>query len=86
MINIHPYHHNIPFVYAIVITTGHLQLMESIMLTVVAVLRNAMLSVTFAMVVLGYLFLFSGYFVIVEDMPIWIRWISYICPTSVSSI
>jgi ABC-type multidrug transport system ATPase subunit/ABC-type multidrug transport system permease subunit len=86
MINIHPYHHNIPFVYAIVITTGHLQLMESIMLTVVAVLRNAMLSVTFAMVVLGYLFLFSGYFVIEEDMPIWIRWISYICPTSVSSI
>ena len=71
------------FVYAVMITTGHLLLMESIMLTVVAVLKNAMLSVTFAMVVLGYLFLFSGFFILVEDMPAWISWISYITPTMV---
>ena len=72
------------FIYAILITMGHLLLMEAIMLSVVAVLKNAMLSVTFAMVVLGYLFLFSGFFIIVSDMPVWISWISYITPTRYS--
>lgn len=72
------------FVYGIFITFGHMMLMEAIMLSVVAVLKNAMLSVTFAMVVLGYLFLFSGFFIIIKDMPAWISWISYITPTMYS--
>jgi hypothetical protein len=72
------------FIYAVLITCGHLMLMEGIMLTVVAILKNAMLSVTFAMVVLGYLFLFSGFFIIVKDMPLSISWVSYITPTRVS--
>ena len=71
------------FIYAVLITLGHLLLMEAIMLTVVAVLKNAMLSVTFAMVVLGYLFLFSGFFIIIKDMPKAISWVSYITPTRV---
>lgn len=72
------------FIYAVLITCGHLLLMESIMLTVVSVLKNAMLSVTFAMVVLGYLFLFSGFFIVAKDMPKAISWVSYICPTRYS--
>jgi len=83
LINMNP--HVESFIYAILITMGHLLLMESIMLTVVAVLKNAMLSVTFAMVVMGFLFLFSGFFVRTTDMPIWIGWLSYITPTRVSS-
>lgn len=54
------------------------------MLSVVQALKNAMLSVTFAMVVLGSLFLFSGFFIKISDMPRWISWISYIIPTKYS--
>lgn len=72
------------FIYAVLLTCGHLLLMEAIMLTVVAVLKNAMLSVTFAMVVLGYLFLFSGFFIPVSDMPPAIDWVPYITPTKYS--
>ena len=82
MININP--NGESFFYAILITCGHLLLMESIMLSVVQVLQNAMLSVTFAMMVMGTLFLFSGFFVRVVDMPAWIRWIPYIIPTRYS--
>lgn len=82
LININPRGES--FIYAILLTCGHLLLMEAIMLTVVGVLKNAMLSVTFAMVVLGYLFLFSGFFIPVEDMPPAIFWVSYITPTKVS--
>ena len=71
------------FIYAVLLTCGHLLLMEAIMLTVVEVLKNAMLCVTFAMVVLGYLFLFSGFFISVKNMPDWISWVSYITPTKV---
>lgn len=74
------------FIYAILLSAGHFLLMEAIMLTVVAVLRNAMLSVTFSMVVLGYLFLFSGFFIPVRDMPVSIDWVPYITPTRVSSL
>lgn len=72
------------FIYAILISCGHFMLMEAIMLTVVAVLKNAMLSVTFAMVVLGYLFLFSGFFIPVRDMPASISWVPYVTPTRYS--
>eukprot|EP01033_Poteriospumella_lacustris_P003037 gene3037-2222_t len=72
------------FIYAILISCGHFMLMEAIMLTVVAVLKNAMLSVTFAMVVLGYLFLFSGFFIPVRDMPVSISWVPYVTPTRYS--
>jgi ABC-type multidrug transport system ATPase subunit len=82
LININP--HGESFIFAIFITTGHLMLMEAFMLTVVAVLKNAMLSVTFAMCVLGYLFLFAGFFIPVRNMPPSIFWISYVTPTHVS--
>ena len=54
------------------------------MLSAVEVLENAMLCVTFAMTILGYLFLFAGFFVRIEDMPRWISWISYLAPTKYS--
>ncbi len=83
MVNLNPRAES--FVYGIFISMGHLLLMEGFMLTVVAALKNAMLSVTFAMVILGYLFLFSGFFIAVDQMPAWIGWISYIAPTKVTS-
>jgi ABC-type multidrug transport system ATPase subunit/ABC-type multidrug transport system permease subunit len=82
LIDINP--HGEAFIYSILVTCGHLLLMESIMLTVVAVLKNAMLSVTFAMVVIGYQFLFSGFFVLTSSMPPWISWFTYLTPAMVS--
>ena len=72
------------FIYSVLITCGHLLLMEAFMLLVVEVLKNAMLCVTFAMIVMGWLFLFAGFFIKVNDMPAWIRWISFITPTKYS--
>lgn len=56
------------------------------MLAVVAALKNAMLSVTFAMVILGWLFLFSGFFIPVVNMPPSVQWIAYITPTKVRTL
>jgi ABC-type multidrug transport system permease subunit len=74
-----------PFFYAVLITHAHLMLMEGIMLTVVVILKDAMLCVSFAMIVLGFLVLFSGYFITRQDMPKWIGWLNWITPTTVSS-
>jgi ABC-type cobalamin/Fe3+-siderophores transport system ATPase subunit len=84
LIDINP--HGEAFIYSILLTCGHLLLMESIMLTVVAVLKNAMLSVTFAMVVIGYQFLFSGFFVLTSSMPPWISWFTYLTPAMVGCL
>ena len=82
MTNLHP--NGEAFLYGICITWGHLLLMEAIMNTVVQGLGNAMLCVTFAMLVEGALFLFAGFFIKIGDMPAWIRWITYIIPTKYS--
>ena len=82
MINLHP--NGEAFLYGICITWGHLLLMEAIMNTVVQGLGNAMLCVTFAMIVEGALLLFAGFFIKIGDMPAWIRWIPYIIPTKYS--
>jgi hypothetical protein len=58
MVNLNP--NGEPFIYSVLLSCGHMLMMEALMLIVVAVLKNAMLSVTFAMVLMGYLFLFSG--------------------------
>ena len=80
--NINP--DSMAFLYSLLISWGHLLLMEAFMLCIVEALKNAMLCVTCAIVVLGYLFLFAGFFVKVSDMPTWISWISYIAPTKYS--
>lgn len=72
------------FIYSVLLTWGHLMLMDAFVLTVVEALKDAMLCVTFAMIVMGWLFLFAGFFVKVSDMPHWVRWISYITPTKYS--
>ena len=82
LVNVNP--NGESFLYGILITCGHLLLMEGYMLSAVEVLKNAMLCVTFAMIILGYLFLFTGFFVSVVDMPVWIRWICYVTPTKYS--
>lgn len=79
--NINP--NGVVFIYAIIITALHMMLMETIMACVVEAVKDAMLSVTSSMIVLGTLFLFPGFFVQVNEMPIWIRWMSYIIPTKV---
>jgi hypothetical protein len=71
-------------VFGILLTFAHLVLMESIMFVVVEVVKDAMLSVTLALVVLGTLFLFAGFFVQVSEMPVWIRWMCYMIPTKYS--
>ena len=82
MTNINP--NGETFIYAILITCGHLLLMEGIMLCVVQGMHDPMLSVTFSMVMLGTLFLFPGFFIKTIDMPEWIRWITFIIPTRYS--
>ena len=72
------------FFYAIVVAFGHLLLMEAFMLTVVEVLKNALLCVTVAMLIMGWLFLFAGFFIKAPDVPGWIRWVCYLTPTKYS--
>jgi energy-coupling factor transporter ATP-binding protein EcfA2 len=71
------------FVYVICITFGNMLVMEAILLCVVGVLHNAMLSITFVLVIMGALFLFPGFLVSMADMPVWIRWLCYLMPTKV---
>lgn len=73
------------FIYGIVLSAGHLSVMEAIMYLVVEVVKDGMLSVTMAMVVLGLLFLFPGFFIQVKEMPVWVSWMSYIIPTKVKT-
>ena len=80
--NLHP--NGEAFLYAICVTWGHLLLMEAILNTIVQVIGNAMLCVTCAIFEMGFLFLFSGFFIKIGDMPAWIRWITYITPTKYS--
>ena len=80
--NINP--HTMPFIYSILITCGHMLMMEAAMFMIVAIFRNAMLSVTFSIIVVAVLLLFTGFFVRVVDIPVWVRWICYIIPTRVS--
>ena len=71
------------FFYVVFITFGHLLLMEAAMLIVVEALRDALLSLIFSMVICGNIYLWSGFYMQVQNMPIWIRWFSYIIPTKV---
>mmetsp|Transcript_9118 Transcript_9118/g.9175 ORF Transcript_9118/g.9175 Transcript_9118/m.9175 type:complete len:1301 (+) Transcript_9118:45-3947(+) len=72
------------FIYSILLTEGHILLMEALMLCVVQVLGDAMLSTTFSMVLLGTLFLYAGFFIQVKDMPLWIGWVCFMIPTKYS--
>ena len=56
------------FVYAVFMSFVLMLLMEAIALRVVEDLKDAMLSVTFCMLVLGMMFLFAGYFLQVDQM------------------
>jgi ABC-type multidrug transport system ATPase subunit/ABC-type multidrug transport system permease subunit len=76
--------HKSSFFYAIMTAFGHLLLMEGFMLVIVEVLKNALLCITVAMLVMGWLFLFAGFFVKVPDMPFWLRWVCYLTPTKYS--
>ena len=73
-----------PFVFSAASTFALLLMMEGIALIVCEVLKDAMLSTTFSMVVLGCLFLFPGFFVATTDMVQSIRWLSYVVPTHYS--
>ncbi len=72
------------YAYASLSTMGLLLIMEGIMLCVVEVVKNDMLATTCAMIVLGVLFLFPGFFVATEDMVPGVYWLSYIMPSRYS--
>ncbi len=72
------------YAYASLTTMALLLIMEGIMLCVVEVVKNDMLATTFAMVVLGMLFLFPGFFVATEDIVPGVRWLSYMMPSRYS--
>lgn len=65
-------------------TTVLLIMMESVALIVVAELKDAMLSTTFSMVMLGTFYLFAGFFVQQQDMVRSVFWACYLVPTKYS--
>lgn len=69
------------FVYSVITSFLLMLLMESITLSVVEGLKDAMLSVTFSMIVLGMLFLMAGYFIKVGDLPPAVKWIPWLIPS-----
>ncbi|KAJ3156057.1 hypothetical protein HDU89_005621 [Geranomyces variabilis] len=69
------------FIYAVLATAVLLVLMEGIALLVVTALKDAMLSTTFTMVVLGTFYLFAGFFVQQADMIRPVFWACWIAPT-----
>eukprot|EP00053_Salpingoeca_punica_P015740 m.145601 g.145601 ORF g.145601 m.145601 type:complete len:1425 (-) comp16788_c0_seq2:22-4296(-) len=69
------------FVFSVLMSFALLMLMEAITLSVVEGLKDAMLSVTFSMILMGMLFLFAGYFIRIDDMPPAVRWITWLIPS-----
>lgn len=53
-----------------VVASDRRQSFEQIMMVVVEVVKDAMLSVTMAMIMMGVLFLFPGFFIQVSGMPV----------------
>ncbi|KAJ3175798.1 hypothetical protein HDU87_005792 [Geranomyces variabilis] len=72
------------FLYAVLATAVLLVLMEGIALLVVTALKDAMLSTTFTMVVLGTFYLFAGFFVQQGDMVRPVFWACWTVPTKYS--
>ncbi|KAJ3151864.1 hypothetical protein HDU86_005996 [Geranomyces michiganensis] len=72
------------FLYAVVATMVLLIMMEGIAYIVVTALKDAMLSTTFTMVVLGTFYLFAGFFVQQDDMVRPVFWACYVVPTKYS--
>ena len=71
------------FVYSIFINWGHLMLMEAVLSSSVEVLKNDFLCTAFSMVFLGTTMLFSGFFRLTADAPVWINWVVYMLPLKV---
>jgi len=67
--------------YMVVITIIIMMMMEGVCLTLVEIIRESMLSTSFAMIFLGYMFLFAGFFIKVIDMSSPTKWIPWISPT-----
>merc|ERR1712147_151960 len=55
--------------------------MESVSLVIVFSIKDGMLSTSFAMVILGVLFLFAGFFITQSNMVASIKWTPWIVPT-----
>ena len=74
------------FVYDILITWGHVMLMESFLMVLIEVLKNEFLCTTGGMVFLGMNMLFSGFFRPIPQIPPSVRWLCYIVPCRVRII
>jgi hypothetical protein len=68
------------FIYAILSNWGYFQLMESVLLIAIEIMKNDFLCTTFGMIFLGSSMCFCGFFRAVEDSPVWINWMTYIFP------
>lgn len=69
------------WVYSVAMSLALMLVMEAIVLCVIEALKDAMLSVTFSMILLGMLFLFAGYFIHADKMPPSVRWITWLMPS-----
>ena len=71
-------------IYTSLVSCGHMLFVEAIMLCAIQVFKNAILSAKVAAFVLVLQYLFSGYFIAVDDTPAWVRWICFLVPTRYS--
>ena len=68
------------FFYDILITWGHLVLMDSALMVFIETLKNAFLCTTCGMIFLGSNMLFAGFFRPQADIPASISWVCYVVP------
>ena len=71
------------FVYEIIMTCGLFLAIESLLLMISQWTKTVKASQQVMKIVMGLILIFSGFYVQVIDLPVYIRWISYIMPTKV---
>lgn len=78
LVNINPFAE--AFLYDWMMSWICMAMMEAVLLNLIEVMKNAFLCTTSAMIFLGSIMAFCGFFRAVKDMVPWISWMSYIFP------
>lgn len=78
LVNINP--NSEAFVYFWMMCWVSMALMEAVLLNFIEAIKNAFLCTTSAMIFLGSIMAFSGFFRAVNDMVPWASWLCYILP------
>ena len=71
------------FIYCTLTLFLEFMFMEALLLLIVEVLRDALLCLVMIVIALAPLLYFTGYFVAVHDMPVWVSWLCYLTPIKV---